>query len=204
MILVIVAHPDDESFFMGGTIAKLRHAGERVRVVTLADGVGSRFRWYQWYERRLARAERAEAFGWACKALDIEGQMLRVFPDQRADAIDQLDLNRAVERVMADVKPYVVYTHWKGDLNLDHRRVAEAVIVATRPGKAKYVRQVYSIQPEYPELAILPWVPTYHAINNELHQMRKLMACGSYVREIRDETRSRAATSAIEQFMEIR
>ncbi len=43
-VLVIVAHPDDESFSMGGTIARLASRGESVTVVTCADGVGSRFR----------------------------------------------------------------------------------------------------------------------------------------------------------------
>jgi LmbE family N-acetylglucosaminyl deacetylase len=204
MILVIVAHPDDESLFMGGTIATLRNAGERVIVVVLSDGVGSRCKWWQWFKRWGARAERADAFKAACKRLDVEGLLLRVFPDQRADSRDQLDINKAVEKVIADANPYEVYTHWRGDLNKDHRIVAEAVTVATRPDRTKYVRKVYAMQPEYPELSMSPWVPT---VTNKLEDWalrRKTYACCAYWMELRSPKRRDVAQDRFEAFMEIR
>lgn len=206
MILVVIAHADDESLFMGGTIATLRDAGERVRVVVLSDGVGSRFKWWQWLKRWGARGDRLRAFTNACYHLDIEGQMLDVFPDQRADSLDQLDINKAVEKIIADVNPREVYTHWIHDLNKDHRCVSEAVTVAAgRPGKAKYVRKVYAMQPEYPELAMASWAPTITNAIQGPPLRRKLEACCAYVDELRGApNRHELARNKFEAFMEIR
>ena len=41
-VLVIAAHPDDETLGMGGTIHKLIKAGDEVHVMFLSTGVGSR------------------------------------------------------------------------------------------------------------------------------------------------------------------
>lgn len=203
MILVVVAHPDDESLMMGGKIATLART-ERVVVVSLADGVGSRFRWYQLMGWMDAAAWRAEQFRTACLALGAEGYMLRVFPDQRADRVSQLSINRAVERLLSRFCPYCVYTHWTGDLNLDHRRVAEAVIVASRPEKARYVRSVYAMQPELPELSLAPWKPTKKLTLDDSALRQKRAACVAYVTELRSVIRQSLSVKPVEEFMEIR
>jgi LmbE family N-acetylglucosaminyl deacetylase len=133
--------------------------------------------------------------------------MLRVFPDQRADALQQIDINKAVEDIIADAKPYVVYTHWVGDLNKDHRMVAEAVgVAAGRPGKSKYVRKVYAMQPEYPALAVRPWKPTIERQIGAAASHKKQVACMSYSEEVRssDGFRMALAGNEAESFMEIR
>ncbi|MEX1366331.1 MAG: bacillithiol biosynthesis BshC [Nannocystaceae bacterium] len=40
--LVVMPHPDDESIYVGGTIAGLTAAGRRVRLLTVTDGAGGR------------------------------------------------------------------------------------------------------------------------------------------------------------------
>lgn len=207
-VLVIVAHPDDETLFMGGTIAELTTKGERVQVVALSDGVGSRMRWHQWFKRWAARAERADAFKTAIGSLKAEGRLMRAFPDQRADALPQLALNKIVEGLIEEVEPYVVYTHWIGDLNLDHRRVAEAVMVATRPQATRYVRQVFSMAPEWPDRGVRAWKPTQHKKLTDVARALKLRACFAYVRELRPYPHPRSYQAIHEQtteaFMEIR
>lgn len=210
MTLVIVAHPDDETLFMGGQIAALRRAGERVVVVALSDGVGSRFRWYQVLARSDARRARAAAFRLACEALDVEGRVCRLFPDQRADRLPQLDLNRAIERLIREYAPATVYSHWVGDLNLDHRHVAEAVLVATRPYSTRYVQRVFAMAPEWPTRALQPWTPTTtHRLTQE-DLWTKLRACYVYhgVGELRDPPHPRSyqaiGNTTTEAFVEIR
>ena len=43
-ILVIAAHPDDEVYGMGGTIAKLSEAGDEVHVLFVTDGCTAQYR----------------------------------------------------------------------------------------------------------------------------------------------------------------
>ncbi len=176
-VLVIVAHPDDESFWCGGQLAALAKAGHAVRVVALSDGVASR--------PGTNEAARFVAFAQAMRALGVaESMVYSVFPDQQADTVPQLRINQAVESEVAQYRPTVVYTHHAGDLNLDHRRVAEAVLVASRPGSSD-VQEVYHIRPEWPDRCVGPaWTPTATLdITATLEQ--KVRACLCYEAELR-------------------
>ena len=43
-VLVIAAHPDDEVYGMGGTMAKLSDAGHEVHVLIVTDGCTAQYR----------------------------------------------------------------------------------------------------------------------------------------------------------------
>jgi LmbE family N-acetylglucosaminyl deacetylase len=58
------------------------------------------------------------------------------------DAIPRLELVKLAERHVADIRPDIVYTHHAGDLNVDHRRVHEAVVTACRPQANCTVRRL--------------------------------------------------------------
>lgn len=123
-VLCVVAHPDDAELLAGATLAKHVAAGDAVYVLAIADGETS---------REGGDPERREAqFMKACRTLKVRGECLRL-PDQRLDTIPQLDLNKAIEQRVEQIMPTVVYVHWSGDLNADHRKVAECVAVACRP-----------------------------------------------------------------------
>lgn len=134
-VLVVVAHPDDEVLMCGGTIAKHVAAGDKVFVLMIADGVTSRLGYDPEDPRR-----RIDAGSRASQVMGCDGDVLG-WPDQRIDTRPALELNRAIERVIDAHKPAVVYTHWTGDMNLDHRLVGYACLVACRPGSG--VREVY-------------------------------------------------------------
>lgn len=122
MNVALVAHPDDETFGCGGTLAKW---APDVVVVALADGVTSR----GMQEHR----SRHEAFVKAGAILGVSGWESKGLPDQRLDALDFLDLAKGVTAIIEKYQPDRILTHHRGDLNLDHRLVAEAVLVACRP-----------------------------------------------------------------------
>lgn len=204
-VLVIVAHPDDESFAMGGTLATLVRQGDAVSVVALSDGVGSRFTAGQQYDCVCARRHRQEQFDEACALLGaVEASPLDVFPDQRADTVPQLTINRAVAQAIAAAAPAIVFTHHVGDLNGDHRRVAEAVLVATRT----WAIPVYSMAPEWPARCVGPaWDPTTAWTITETLTV-KVGACSCYLDEVREPPHPRSIavlrSQATEWFMEIR
>lgn len=52
------------------------------------------------------------------------------------------DIKPTVEVRIATFQPDVVYTHFAGDINADHRRVSEAVRVACRPYAAPSVKRL--------------------------------------------------------------
>src|SRR5215475_6916202 len=117
-ILVCAAHPDDEVLGCGGTIARHVTEGDKVNVVYLADGVSSRTVDNEQIWLRHEAAIRAQ------KELGIQGiPVFYDYPDQQLDTIPLLRLVQSIERVC---RPNIVYTHHLGDLNLDHRLVAQA------------------------------------------------------------------------------
>ena len=130
-ILVIAAHPDDEVLGCGGTIAKLSDEGGIVNVVFLADGVTSRLGdQKEKHEQLIIRRRAAKK---ACEILGVESFSFGEFPDNRMDTVALLDITRAVETLIGEYQPEIVLTHHAGDINIDHRRLHEAVVTACRP-----------------------------------------------------------------------
>jgi N-acetylglucosamine malate deacetylase 1 len=130
-IVVIAAHPDDETLGCGGTIARFAMEGKDVHVVFLADGVGSRSENGIPDPRELT--DRRQAAEKACKILGVQSLEFGDHPDNQLDTVSLLQFVQAVEAQIAVFRPDTVITHNAGDLNIDHQRVHQAVITACRP-----------------------------------------------------------------------
>jgi len=125
-VLVIAAHPDDELLGPGATLARHAMRGDEVHGLILSDGATSR------YPDEMVAAL-ADAARRAAKTLGFTSTEVCSLPDQRLDTIPLLDVTRIIERVVDQVGPDVVYTHFPGDVNSDHGVVARAAWVACRP-----------------------------------------------------------------------
>ena len=127
-ILLIVAHSDDETIGMGGTIKKHRLNGDNVFTVSMTDGISSRF------ENNLRdKNQRIEASVNASKILDFVWERRFDFEDNQLDKYPMLELIRKVEEIKQKVKPNIVYSHSMKDLNIDHRILTKVVLTAFRP-----------------------------------------------------------------------
>lgn len=123
-VLVVAAHPDDETYGAGGTIARHVDEGDSVTVLFMTDGVGAR------HDQSEMQKEAGRA---ACRALGVSDVRFADLPDQRMDSMALIDVIIPISGVVNDISPDVIYTHHKGDANQDHRRIFEAVLVAARP-----------------------------------------------------------------------
>jgi LmbE family N-acetylglucosaminyl deacetylase len=130
-ILILVAHPDDEVLGCGGTIAKLTDEGATAHVAFLADGVFSRM--YNAETQLDELTSRRAAAQKACDILGVKSVSFGDFPDNRMDTIAVLEITKAVETLITEHQPEMVFTHHAGDVNIDHRRLHEAVVTACRP-----------------------------------------------------------------------
>jgi LmbE family N-acetylglucosaminyl deacetylase len=127
-VLVVAAHPDDEVLGMGGTMARHRANGDLVSVLFLADGVGSRPN-----ADGEHREKRREAARQACQILGARIHGFETFPDNAFDGVPTLSIIKAIEQAKQAIEPDLIYTHHGGDLNVDHRITARAVMTAFRP-----------------------------------------------------------------------
>ena len=145
-ILVVAAHPDDEVLGCGGTIAHHADAGDQVQVLIMAEGATSR----QQQRDRLQASDElstlAEAAQTAGSILGAAGVELLDLPDNRLDSLDRLDLIKHIEQRINRYQPQVVYVHHAGDVNVDHRRLHEAVVTACRPTPTHSVKQLLSFE----------------------------------------------------------
>ncbi|WP_048314272.1 PIG-L deacetylase family protein, partial [Crocosphaera watsonii] len=132
-VLVVAAHPDDEVLGCGGTIAKHAQAGDHVHILIVAEGVTSRDYQRDLQQRQQQLSRLGETAEQAKEILGAKSLTLGDFPDNRLDSCDLLDIVKVVESIIAQYQPHIIYTHHCGDLNIDHRRVHQAVITAARP-----------------------------------------------------------------------
>ena len=139
-VLIVAAHPDDEALGCGGTMVRLANDGATLHVAFLADGVGARYRdGIKTDEETEARRAAARA---ACEVLGAAPPVFDDFPDNRLDTVALLEIAQRVETIIGSVKPDTVFTHHAGDLNVDHRRVHQAVVTACRPQPGHPVRRL--------------------------------------------------------------
>jgi len=145
-VLVVAAHPDDEVLGCGGTIVRHADAGDQVQVLIVAEGATSR---QQQRDRAKATGELSAlmlATQQAGTILGAQGVELLNLPDNRLDSLDRLDLIKQIEERIARHQPSVVYVHHAGDVNVDHRRLHEAVVTACRPTPGQPVRRLLSFE----------------------------------------------------------
>lgn len=140
-VLVVAAHPDDETLGMGGTLARLTSRGVQIHCMFLTNGVGARGEGRQ--EEILARRKAAET---AAKILGISGMHFYDFPDNGMDTVPLLEIVQAIEDFVKELNPDTVYTHHDGDLNVDHVITRKATVTACRPLPSATVRKIYAFE----------------------------------------------------------
>ena len=145
-VLVLAAHPDDEVLGVGGTIARHAAAKDRVHIVIAAEGATSR----DVTRNAAAREHEIDALQSAAREaariLGAKSVRFLGFPDNRCDSVDRLDVIKAVEGVIAELRPGTVYVHHAGDVNIDHRILHEAAITACRPQPRHCVKRLLGFE----------------------------------------------------------
>ncbi len=123
-VLVFGAHVDDEVIGPGGTIARLSRLGAEITVVTFTGGDAdtgySRPEWKgKVGEMRREEARQIDAI------LGIRRRVFLGYPTQ--DVRNEIQAYQACVRLIRDVRPDVIFTHWNEDKHRDHRAVSTLV-----------------------------------------------------------------------------
>jgi len=196
-VLVIAAHPDDEVLGCGGTMARHAKDGDKVHVVILAEGITSRDQKSNRENRKKELSALSEAARRANEILGVKTVELNDFPDNRMDSLARLEVVRVVEGFIDRFKPDIIYTHHAGDVNVDHRRVHEAVVTACRPMPGNQgVRtllffEVASSTEWQPPVSAIPFAPDWFVDVSTTLEL-KLQALQAYESEMRPWPHSRS------------
>jgi LmbE family N-acetylglucosaminyl deacetylase len=186
-VLILAAHPDDEVLGCGGTIAKLADEGASVHVAFLADGVFAREGDQSTQQHELA--SRRAAAQKACGILGVKSVSFGDFPDNRMDTVPLLEITQAVEALISKYQPKIVFTHHAGDVNIDHRRLHEAIVTACRPQRGHPVKTLLCFEvPSSTEWQLPGSAPTFTPnwfVDITTTLVRKLAALEAYAEELR-------------------
>ncbi len=145
-ILIVAAHPDDEILGCGGTIARLVKEGYKASILILGEGVTSRDQKRDTKKRENELARIKQDIIRANKIIGISDTHIFDLPDNRFDSVDMLDIVKIIEKVKNRIKPDIIFTHYKDDLNIDHQITFQAVLTATRPDQKESVKEIYSFE----------------------------------------------------------
>jgi LmbE family N-acetylglucosaminyl deacetylase len=179
-VLIVVPHPDDEVLGCGGTIARHASHGDRIEQVIMTK-VSRPY----WSEEEI-KEDTLKAGG----VLGITKTHFWDMPAVRLDTVPQKELNDSLITLIEELKPDIVYIPHIGDINKDHRLIAEAVMVAVRPKPGCSIKKVLA----YETLSETEWsapvasnafIPTaYVDITDTLET--KLKAMNVYEKELRE------------------
>lgn len=197
-VLVVAAHPDDEVLGAGGTIARWSAAGRAVAILILGEGSTSRADTRAGGDAATV-TKLVDASEVAAGRLGASRPRHGGLPDNRFDGLELLDIVKLVEREIGSVAPTTVLTHHAGDLNVDHRLTAQAVLTATRPQPGCPVRTVLSFEvPSSTEWAFGAVEPRFTPsvfVDISTSLERKVHALEAYEDELRPAPHARSISA---------
>jgi LmbE family N-acetylglucosaminyl deacetylase len=187
-VLVIAAHPDDEVLGCGGTAARLAQEGHDVHFAILGEGITSRHP--QRTDANAAQLDKLHRQSEAAAAkVGVKNVVHDRLPDNRLDTVPLLEIVKIVEGLVDRIKPEVIYTHHRGDLNVDHGIIHRSVLTAVRPVSGQPVRDIYSFEvPSSTEWAFQQLEPCFRPnvfVDVTRTLEAKIAAMGCYETEVR-------------------
>lgn len=179
-ILFVIAHPDDECYGPMGTISKLKENND-VIVLCLCNG------------NRSMDAERS-VHRMAVLETNCADMGVSLIEKQYSDFTLPSNYQKVISDVTSIVewyRPHVVYTHNKSDIHVDHRTLADAVMIACRPTPELSVEQLYMFEvPGSTDWAfgqVEPlFVPNTY-VDVTQYMLKKKFLLSRYTTEVRDD-----------------
>lgn len=138
-VLVIAPHPDDEILGVGGTIAKRVAQGHTVYVCVVTKGCEPLFP-AEYVEKGRNECRKADAH------LGVKETIFLDFPAVMLESVPRFEFNRKILEVIQKIKPEEVYIPHRGDMQLDHKMVVDAAMVALRPKYEHVVKRIFAYE----------------------------------------------------------
>lgn len=140
--LFISAHPDDETIGAGGTIVRHTTFGDEVYWCIVTQGYNPPWPDIVLQKARVQVDRIAEFYGFR--------KVFRLgFPTVKLNTVPHMELCSALQTVIDEINPQIVYTTSRNDANFDHRIVYDSTLVATRPLPGCVVKRILSYEIGY-------------------------------------------------------
>jgi LmbE family N-acetylglucosaminyl deacetylase len=193
-VLICVAHADDETIGCGGAIAHHVKNKDKVYCIYMTNGVGARH--FKTKDNLINQRKKNSLL--AAKILGFEwlSNYCGDFPDNAMDKVKLLDVVKIIEKAKKKIMPHIIYTHNPHDLNVDHRTVAEATLIAFRPQAKEIWEKILALEiPSSTDFAYFKKNNTFqpnYFLDIKKYWNKKKKALLSYKKEIKKFPNSRS------------
>jgi len=138
-ILVVASHPDDEILGCGRSIDKYSNLGYKIYILILGSGIDSRYlKKNTLKDKKILNIQCIKAN----KTLGVKNVFFENLSDNSFDNYNLLTIVKIIESYVKKIKPIIVFTHNKHDLNIDHRITFESTLTACRPLNESSVKRL--------------------------------------------------------------
>ena len=157
-VIVISAHPDDETLGAGGTLLKHQLNGDEVYWLIVTNISEE----YGFDKERVG--SRQDEINKVSKLYQFKDIFKLDYPTMRLTDHDLTDLIPKISGIFHKVEPEIVYVMNRSDAHSDHRVVFNAVMACTKSFRYPFVKQVMMYEcisetefaPALPEKAFIP------------------------------------------------
>lgn len=135
-VIVISAHPDDETLGVGGTLLKHKRNGDKIYwliVTNVFESHGFNA------ERVKLRQEEIEKVS---KSFGFEKTIKLDYPTMTLSSSSLITLVPKISEVFGLIEPEIIYTLNRSDAHSDHRILFDAVMACTKSFRYPYIKQV--------------------------------------------------------------
>ena len=165
-LLAIFAHPDDETFRPGGTLALLARRGVRVQVLTATRGGAGSYGEPPLCTPEELASVREQELRCACVALGIEPPILLEYQDGHLADVDPETMVAEIQSVVAAVQPQLMLTFGPDGLSGHPDHIAIGQFAAETYRLSGDVNALYTLAVPQ-SLADALGMPQIHALPDE-------------------------------------
>jgi LmbE family N-acetylglucosaminyl deacetylase len=135
-VIVISAHPDDETLGVGGTLLKHKAIGDEL-VWIIVTGVfeNTGYSDERVKSRQLEIEKVSSMFGFS-KVFQLG------YPTMQIDSSTLVDMIPKFSNIFSENQPEIIYTMNRSDAHSDHRIIFDAVMACTKSFRYPFIKQV--------------------------------------------------------------
>ncbi len=175
-VIIISAHPDDETIGAGGTLLKHKKNGDNIywlNVTSISESQGFS------KERVIQRTGEIEKVS---KLYGFKEVFLLDYPTMTLTSQSILTLVPEISSIFNSIQPEIIYTLNRSDAHSDHRILSQAVMACTKSFRHPYIKKVLMYEclsetefaPSFPENTFIPnyFVDVTDFLNEKIEIMK--------------------------------
>lgn len=135
-VLVIAAHPDDETLGCGGTLLKHKANGDLISWL-ICTTIDENHKNFSLREKEIEKVSHLYSFD------SVHNLRLKTM---RVDEYSISELIEKISKVIKEVKPNIIYLPFKSDVHSDHRKIFEAAFSCTKSFRYPFIKSIYMME----------------------------------------------------------